>query len=159
MNHKQSSLFAFMAIPICLGVNGCEHAILPTAGSKPASPAELGELEPHQLIIGKWNWIYAIIMQRSLPPPKNRFTPDSAGYTMQHEFMEKGRVNFYRDGQLTGTHSYEIKRFKVLPTDEGTVTEIFIDGWPAQLRFFHPDTMMIGNGWLDGIDYYYARTK
>jgi hypothetical protein len=73
------------------------------------------------LIIGKWNWIYAIIMSWNLAPPQNRFTPDSVGYTMQREFMEDGRLNFYRNVRLTETHSYEIKRFKILPTDVGGV--------------------------------------
>jgi hypothetical protein len=113
--------------------------------------------EINQLIIGKWKWTLSIIMQRSIHPPDNLITPEISGYTKQYNFKRDGKVDFYINGELTGTYLYEVKRFKVLPDDEGSVTEIFIDGSPSQLLFFGPDSMMIGTGWFDGIDEYFLR--
>jgi hypothetical protein len=113
--------------------------------------------EINQIIIGKWEWNHSIIMQRSIHPPDNLITPDIAGYTKQYEFKQDGKVDFHINGELTGTYLFEVKRFKVLPDDKGFVTEIFIDGSPAQLLFFGPDSMMIGTGWFDGIDEYFSR--
>jgi hypothetical protein len=113
--------------------------------------------EINQLIIGKWKWTHSIIMQRNIHPPDNLITPEKAGYTMQHDFKSNGKFDVYLNEKLIRTYSYEIKRFKVLPDDKGSITEIFIDGNPFQLLFSHPDSMMIGIGWLDGIDEYFSR--
>jgi len=113
--------------------------------------------ELYQLIAGKWEWTYSIIMQRNIHPPDNRITPETAGYTMQRNFKSDGQVDFYINEQLKETHSYEIKRFKVLPSDKGSVTLIYIDDYPAQLLFFNPDSIMMGTGWSDGIDEYFSR--
>ena len=115
--------------------------------------------EINKIIIGKWKWDHSIIMSRGIHPPDNLITPATAGYTMQQLFYLNNTVDDFKNNQLTGTHSYEIRKFKVLPQDEGFVTEIYIDGYAAQLLFFHPDTMMIGNGWSDGINTYYIRQK
>jgi hypothetical protein len=115
--------------------------------------------EINKLIIGKWEWDHSIIMSRGIHPPDNLITPAAAGYSMQQSFYANNTVDDFKNNELIGTHSYEIRKFKVLPQDEGFVTEIFIDGYGAQLLFFHPDTMMIGNGWSDGINAYFTRKE
>ena len=115
--------------------------------------------EIKELIIGKWEWIHSIKMSRNLQPPDNTISPESAGYTIQRIFESNDKVSFFKDNLLTETLSYEIKKFKVLPDDEGFVTEIYFDENPSQLLFSHPDTMMIGNGWIDGIDDYFVRSS
>jgi hypothetical protein len=113
--------------------------------------------ELYELIYDRWNWIYSIIMQRHLQPPDNKITPDKVGYTFQREFKNTKQVDNYTNDAYSGTQSFSIKRFKILDTDSGYVTEIYLDSTSYQLRFLHPDTMMIGNGWRDGIDQYYVR--
>lgn len=115
--------------------------------------------EINKLIIGKWEWNYSVILSRKIRPPDNIITPATAGYTLQKSFTANNTVDEFKNNELTGTHSYSIKKFKVLPEDEGFVTEIYIDEYPAQLSFSHPDTMMIGNGWTDGINAYFVRQK
>lgn len=115
--------------------------------------------ELYDLIYGKWNWIYSIVMQRGLHPPDNMITPDSVGYTFQRIFKNNNEVDSYKNDQYSRTQSFYIDRFKILETDSGYVTEIYIDSSGYQLRFLHPDTMMIGNGWSDGVDQYYVRTN
>lgn len=109
------------------------------------------------LIVGNWEWEYSIIMSRGLHPPNNIIKPETAGYTMQRNFESNGQVVYLKDNQRTATYTYEIRKFKILPTDKGYVTEIRINGHPARLLFFSPDSMMIGNGWSDGIDEYFVR--
>ena len=113
--------------------------------------------ELYDLIYGKWNWIYSIIMQRGIHPPDNKITPDSVGYTFQRIFKNNNEVDNYKNNQYSSTQSFSIDRFKILETDSGYVTVIYLDSTSYQFRFLHPDTMMIGNGWRDGIDQYYGR--
>ena len=113
--------------------------------------------EIFELIYGKWNWTYSIIMQRSILPPDNKTTPFSEGYTLRREFKLNKQVDNYTNDQYIDTRSYDINRYKLLDTDSGKVTVIYIDSTRYQLFFLNPDTMMIGNGWLDGVDDYYVR--
>lgn len=143
----------------CFIAWGCELASVTPTESEPFSHENLTEQQLQELIIGKWNWIYAIIMQRSIQPPNNKLTPESVGYTMRLEFDERGQAKRFVNDSLTQTVAYHIRRFKVLPTDQAPISVIYFNSSSAQLRFLHPDTIMIGNGWLDGIDYFYARIK
>jgi len=61
-----------------------------------------------QLILGTWEWKYTTIDARGVRPPNDRITPESAGYKEQRRFLENGQVEFYRNGELTETHSYKI---------------------------------------------------
>jgi len=115
--------------------------------------------EIYNLITGKWDWLYSRIMQRDLDSPDNLIIPDSIGYTMLLDFHTTKQLDYYKNDTLFVTSSFEIMRFKVLPTDSGEVTIIRIDSSSFQLHFSHPDSMMIGNGWLDGIDDFYSRIK
>jgi hypothetical protein len=138
---------------------GCEFAFVTSPQSEPFSHEKLTEKQLQELIIGKWNWMYAMIMQRSIQPPNNKLTPESVGYTMRLEFDEHSKVKRFVNDSLIETVAYHIRRFKVLPTDEAPISVIYFNSSSAQLRFLHPDTVMIGNGWLDGIDDFYARIK
>ncbi len=139
----------------------CYDSLTPVEenNSQPFYFDSLSIAEINELILGNWEWTHSIIMQRHLHPPDNTITPESACYTKQRYFAQNDTVNFYKNNQLVETHRYEIKKFKVLPSDAGYVKEIYIDEFAYQLYFSHPDSMMIGKGWLDGIDEYFVRKK
>ena len=113
--------------------------------------------EINTLIIGEWEWDHSVIMQRNLQPPDNLITPESAGYTMQRVFTSDGQVRYLKDEEDVSVHSWVIKKYKVLPGDTNEVTTITIDQGPLQLKFFTADSMMMGNGWLDGTDEFFVR--
>jgi hypothetical protein len=157
MKYKKSIINIFIFFFLALVLVGCFYnPLTPIKGDdseiKPFCFDSLNVEEINELILGKWEWDYSIIMQRNIQPPNNIISPESVGYTKQRYFGQNDTVSFFKDNQLIETHKYEIKKFKMLPSDAGYVTEIFIDEKPYQLYFSHQDTMMIGNGWTDGIN-------
>jgi hypothetical protein len=163
MTYRESKTFIFFLFPAFLSLCCIYNPFGPIKGdgnqSKPFCFDSLNVEEINELTLGSWEWTHSIIMQRHIHPPDNIITPESAGYTKQRYFEKNDSVSFFKDNQLVGIHKYEIKKFKVLPDDKGYIKEIYIDELAFQLYFSHPDTMMIGNGWLDGIDEYFVRKK
>lgn len=107
-----------------------------------------------QLIVGEWEWIYSKIGR-----PFAIYNPDSVGYTQQRIFNSDSTVNYYKNNQPQSSYTYIIYKFKILPNDSLYHTAIYISGGQSQLYFSHPDSMMIGTGWVDGVDEYFVRKK
>lgn len=107
-------------------------------------------------IVGTWDWKETLIHSRSVRPPDNRITPESAGYTEQRRFYPTGQVEFYRDGKLTGTYPYRIEP-KGAPADETRRYVLDVGGlkwsngtvrYPEKLKIT-PEIFQIGHG-MDG---------
>ncbi len=110
------------------------------------------------MILGEWEWTHTIIKDRGTPPPYNKITPKTEGYKLQRIFRPDSVVEYYKDGALTGSYNYFIRKGRVLPTDPW-FTFIAIGGFSYLLKFYHPNYMMYGNGFVDGADSYFLRKR
>ena len=166
--HNDNKLFSFKILVLLFSFLSlffsCKFDSIPVSSNQneTLNTFEIESLsvdELYELINGRWNWNYSKIMQRNIHPPDNKITPESIGYTIQREFKSNKQVDYYKNNEYISTYSYEIKRFKILPTDKEEKTLIYIDGYASDLRFLNPDIMMIGSGSGDGINSYYVRIK
>jgi hypothetical protein len=60
-------------------------------------------------IVGTWDWKEIRIADMLAPPPNDRITPQSAGYTEQRRFLPDGQVEFYKDEEMVGTYPYRVE--------------------------------------------------
>ena len=119
-------------------------------------------------IVGIWDWKERLINSRAAPPPKNRITPESAGYTEQRRFWPNGQVEFYKDGKLIGTYPYRIEP-RAAPASANVICYIYIgeskqpDGTVrhAEELMITPETLKIGHGMDEGCGSYsvFVRVK
>lgn len=150
---------------ILFNLTGCESYITFPANdhnSQEISTFHFDSLsvdEIKELLFGNWEWTHSRIMSRNLHPPNNIISPNTSGFTKQLFFDTNDTVTYYKSNIKTEVFAYDVKKFKVLPTDKGFITQLIIDKHPALLMFYSPDSMMYGNGWLDGIDNYYVRKE
>lgn len=56
-----------------------------------------------RLIIGKWEWVRTVTRIDT----SATYTPKSLGHTVRYKFNSNGIVDFFVDGQLKDTSSYE----------------------------------------------------
>ena len=55
-----------------------------------------------EILVGKWNWIYTLEESSLCHPPSvtNTFTPSTENKTVSIEFLAKGKVLFYTEGEV-----------------------------------------------------------
>jgi hypothetical protein len=103
-----------------------------------------GDMRRMKSIIGSWEWKETTISSRGVRPPNDRVTPQSAGYTEQRKFLPNGQVEFYKDGELTGIHSYSIESIKDLARSQPRY-RISIDGTISMMKISN-SRLVIGFG-------------
>lgn len=110
---------------------------------------------PNNQIIGKWEWTETINSWTGI-----KYTPESEGYSQISVYKADNTVEYYKNGELTGTESYQIEEIQNPPESSIGAKTTFLIINTTKIPFtIQKDMLVLNQAYVDGPTSIYKRIQ
>ncbi|RIJ48574.1 hypothetical protein D1614_08540 [Maribellus luteus] len=110
---------------------------------------------PNKQIIGKWEWTETINPWTGI-----KYTPQSEGYSQISVYKADNTVEYYKNGELTGTESYQIEEIQNPPESSIGAKTTFLIINTTKIPFtIQNDFLVLNQAYVDGPTSIYKRIQ